>query len=92
MLELYLLPYEFNDPYMLPPGTPDEIVAAYRAAFDAAVHDPQYLADAAKRQQHIHSRDGADVTALVHKLIATPKVVIRRMLEVTDPSGITRSP
>ncbi|MPZ41344.1 MAG: hypothetical protein GEU95_25520 [Rhizobiales bacterium] len=85
LLDLYLLSYEFNNPYMLPPGTPDDMVAAYRRAFSAAVRDPQYLADAAKRRQRVRPRDGADVTGLVQKLLATPDDVVQRMLTVTDP-------
>lgn len=85
LLDLYLLPYEFNNPYMLPPGTPDDVVTVYRKAFDAAVRDPQYLADAANRRQRISPRDGADVTELAGKLLATPPDVVRRMLAVTDP-------
>jgi tripartite-type tricarboxylate transporter receptor subunit TctC len=85
LLDLYLLPYEFNNPFMLPPGTPDDVVATYRKAFTAAVRDPEYRADAAKRRQIIDPRDGDDVTNLVRQLLATPPDVVRRMLAVTDP-------
>ena len=85
LLDFYLLPYEFNNPFMLPPGTPDEVVSAYRKAFTAAVRDPDYRADAAKRGQGIDPRDGNDVEGLVQRLLATPPGVVRRMLAVTDP-------
>ena len=34
--------------YALPPGTPDEIVAVYRKAFDQAVRDPAFVAATVK--------------------------------------------
>ena len=85
LLDLYQLPYEFNNPYMLPPGTPPDIVRIYRTAFDAAVKDPSYLAEAQKRQQRVVPRTGAEVDLLIERLLATPAGVIQRMLQVTDP-------
>lgn len=87
MLEFFLLPYEFQNPYMLPPGTPDDALAAWRTAFDKAVADPAYQADTKKRRQNVHARDGADVTALVAKMYATPKAIIARTLKAIDPKG-----
>jgi tripartite-type tricarboxylate transporter receptor subunit TctC len=85
MLEFYVLPYEFNNPYYLPPGTPDDVLAVYRKAFDAAVRDPEYLADAQKRRQTVTPRDGADVTKLVEQLLATPKPIVQKVIEATAP-------
>lgn len=85
MLEFFLLPHEFSNPYYLPAGVPDEVVAAYRKAFDAAVTDPGYLADTQKRKQIIAPRHGADVAGLVNKLFATPKAIIQRTIAATTP-------
>jgi tripartite-type tricarboxylate transporter receptor subunit TctC len=85
MLEFFQIPYEFQDPYMLPPGTPDDVLAAYRKAFDAAVRDPAYRSDAEKRSQDVQPRDGAEVMALVQRLFATPKGVLERAIEATKP-------
>jgi tripartite-type tricarboxylate transporter receptor subunit TctC len=85
MLDFFMLPYEFNNPFYLPPGVSDEVLAAYRVAFEAAIRDPSYLAEAAKRRQTITPRDGADVTNLVDKLLATPKAIVRRTIEATTP-------
>ena len=78
VLEFYLLPWEFNHSFMLPPGTPDEAVAVWRAAFNKAVKEPGYLAEAKQRLQKIEPRGGDEVTRLVGKLYATPKDVIER--------------
>jgi tripartite-type tricarboxylate transporter receptor subunit TctC len=52
----------FQRPYVVPPGTPAERVAALRAAFDDTMSDPQYLAETAKlRDRHLAAcwRQGA---------------------------------
>ena len=85
VLEFYLLPWEINHPFMLPPGAPDEAVAAWRAAFDKAVKDPGYLADAAARSQKIDPHGGEDVTRLVDHLFATPRDIIERTNAATTP-------
>ena len=76
VLDLYLLPWEFNHSFMLPPGAPEGALGAWRAAFDKAVAEPGYLADAAKRLQKIEPRTGAEVASLVAKLYATPKEIV----------------
>lgn len=83
MLEFYLLPYEFNNPYYLPPGASDETLAAYRKAFDAAMRDPAYRADAQKRGQSLAPHSGEEVARLVTRLFATPKPIIERTIEAT---------
>jgi tripartite-type tricarboxylate transporter receptor subunit TctC len=91
ILDLYLLPYEFNNPLMLPPGASEDAYRAYRKAFDATVQDPAYRADAAKRLQKVAPRDGDDVTALAKKLVATPRDVVKRMIAVTAPGPSERT-
>lgn len=87
MLEFFLLTYEFQNPFYLPPGAAPDMVAAYRGAFDKAMADPAYQADAKKRRQIIRPRDGAEVEALVKKMFATPKAIIDRTIAATDPKG-----
>ena len=84
MLEFYLLPWEFNHSFMLPPGVADSTLAAWRAAFDKAVKEPGYLADAEKRLQKIAARGGAEVQGLVDKLYETPKEVVDRTIAATS--------
>ena len=84
VLELYLLPWEFNHSFMLPPGAPGATLSAWRAAFDKAVNEPAYLADAAKRLQRIEPRSGQEVQGLVDKLYATPKEIVDRTNAVTS--------
>ena len=86
-LDFFLLPYEFNNPYMLPPGVSDEILAAYRSAFDKSVADRDYLADAGKRRQILNIENGARVTQFVEQMTNMPPQIIERTKAMIDPSG-----
>lgn len=86
-LEFFLLPYEFNNPYMLPPGVSDAMLAAYRKAFDAAVADKAYLADASKRRQILQIENGARVSAYVAQMNEMPQAIIERTKAMIDPKG-----
>jgi tripartite-type tricarboxylate transporter receptor subunit TctC len=89
MLEFLLLPYEFNNPLMLPPGAPDDALAVWRKAFQEAVADEAYLAEASARLQKISPHSGKDVEALVARMLATPPDIIEGVKQVTD-IGLTR--
>ena len=69
---------QFGRPYILPPEVPPERVAALRAAFDATMKDPAFLAEAAKAQLPIDPMDGAEVQRAVAQLYDTPERLIER--------------
>jgi tripartite-type tricarboxylate transporter receptor subunit TctC len=77
-LELIFAQTEFGRPYMTPPDVPDERVAALRAAFDATMTDPAFLAEAEKTHLPISPMAGADVQKSVEKIYATPPALIER--------------
>jgi tripartite-type tricarboxylate transporter receptor subunit TctC len=74
---------EVQDPIMLPPGTPNEVVDGYRKAFDAAVKDPEYMTEAVQRQQNVIPSNGAKVQAKIEAMYATPPDVIERVKKAT---------
>jgi tripartite-type tricarboxylate transporter receptor subunit TctC len=49
VIDLFLGPDEMGQPIAAPPGVPRERLAMLRGAFDAMVNDPDFVADAAKR-------------------------------------------
>ena len=53
---------------------------ADRKAFDAAILDSDYRADTKKRNQEIEPHNGAEVTALIQKVLATPKDIVERAI------------
>jgi hypothetical protein len=66
----------FAWPMFAPPGTPAERVRELRAAFEAMLKDPQFLADAAKQNMDIDLVPGTELQRLVGELYATPQEVL----------------
>lgn len=64
--------------YLAPPGIPPARLAALRKAFDAAIADPEFLADAAKANMEITPQTGAEVEQLIRRFNAAPKEVVER--------------
>jgi tripartite-type tricarboxylate transporter receptor subunit TctC len=68
----------FARPFMVPPGTPEPVVAALRAGFDAALRDPELLAEAKQERFDIDPVDGVTVQRLIDELYQTPKPLVER--------------
>lgn len=85
--DFFQAPDEIQNPYMLPPGTPADILAIYRKAFDAVVKDPAYLAEAAKRKQNVVPQTGDFVQKTIAAMYATPPEVIERVKQATSVTG-----
>jgi tripartite-type tricarboxylate transporter receptor subunit TctC len=68
----------FGRPYLVPPGTPPERVAALRRALAAMLQDPALLADAERSGLDIGPMSGEELQALVARLYALPPRIIER--------------
>jgi hypothetical protein len=75
----------FQRPYVVPPGTPAERVAALRAAFDATMSDPQYLAETAKLRIDISPLAGGKVQEVVQDLYTTPRDIVEQARRAISP-------
>jgi tripartite-type tricarboxylate transporter receptor subunit TctC len=84
LLEAYLTKYKLARPLALPPGVPADRVAAIRAAFEATMKDPEYLAEAEKGRIEISPVNGATAQAMVKQIQATPQPIIDRLREMTQ--------
>ncbi|HWE74273.1 MAG TPA: tripartite tricarboxylate transporter substrate-binding protein [Stellaceae bacterium] len=71
-------------PFTAPPGVPADRVAALRAAFDATVKDPEFLADAKKQQLDITPYSGAQIDALMKDIYATPPELVARVRQAME--------
>jgi tripartite-type tricarboxylate transporter receptor subunit TctC len=78
ILKMFLAAQEMARPFATPPGIPDDRLKALRAAFDATMKDPQYLAEAEKAKIEVEPVSGATIDKLLAELYATPKDVIRK--------------
>ena len=64
-------------PFAAPPGLPAERLKALRAAFDATMKDPQFLAEAKKLELEVRPVSGADVEKLIKEIYASPPAVVK---------------
>ena len=65
-------------PFVVPPGTPADRVAALRKAFVATMKDPAFQADAKKRKIWTEWTSGEEVQKVVAQMMATPKPLITK--------------
>jgi len=63
-------------PYVLPPGTPDDIVKAMREAFDRALKDPELIAEAKKGKMNLEFMPGDEVLKVVKNVLSQPKDIV----------------
>lgn len=81
-LDLLTLTQNFDRPVMLPPGVPQERVRELRAAFDATVKDPAFLADVVRMSLHVDPVSGVDMAAALVRAYALPPEVIAAAREL----------
>lgn len=75
----------FGKAYMTSPGVPAEQVATLRGAFDAALRDPDLLAEAAGLRIEMTPQTGDAVTGVVERASAAPAAVIDRLKTIVEP-------
>jgi len=71
-------PHVLGRPLIAPPGVPPERALALRAAFTAAMRDPQLLAEVDRLGMAIAPSSGAQVAALVARFASVPKHIIEK--------------
>jgi tripartite-type tricarboxylate transporter receptor subunit TctC len=64
-------------PYVMPPGVPADRLQALRAAFDATMTDPAFLADAKRQDLEVRPVSGANADALIREVYATPPAIVQ---------------
>jgi len=81
LLELMIGQQDIGRAFLLPPGVPEPVVKALRAAFNETIKDKAFLADAEKTKIEITTASGEEVQDLVAKMYATPKPVVNRLIK-----------
>ena len=69
-------------PFFTSPGVPAERVKALRGAFDAMAKDPVFLAEAQKEGFYINPLSGEELQKIVEDIVATPKPIADRLLQI----------
>jgi tripartite-type tricarboxylate transporter receptor subunit TctC len=65
-------------PFVAPPGIPADRAAALQRAFELTMRDPEFLAEAEKTKLEVSPMTGAEVSALLTELYATPKHAVEQ--------------
>jgi tripartite-type tricarboxylate transporter receptor subunit TctC len=63
-------------PYIVPKAVPADRLAALRAAFDATMKDPEFIADATKQKLIVTAMTGTEVEDFLKELYKTPPDVV----------------
>lgn len=71
-------------PVVMPPDVPTARVEAIRAAFDAAVADPEFIAEAAKQKLLLNPASGKQIDQLLDNVYRTPKDILDRLVALSD--------
>lgn len=70
-------------PFIAPQNVPADRIAALRAAFDATIKDPEFLADAEKQRMTVLPMTGGEVEAAIRKLYETPPDIVAAAKVIT---------
>ena len=68
-------------PILAPPGVAPERVTALRAAFHAAMNDPEFIAQAAKQHLEIDEVAGETIAGIIERAYALPPDVVKAAQE-----------
>lgn len=74
--------YRMGRPYFVAPEVPEDRLAVLRNAFDAAIKDPDLLAEAKTQRLEIDPVGGAEVQALVQRLHGTPASLVQQARDI----------
>ena len=83
LFEFLTAPTRLGRPFMVKRNSPPEQIAALRAAFDAAVKDPELLAEAAKMEMTISPISGPEVDRQIGELYDAPPELVARAKTIT---------
>ncbi len=81
VLGLIYAQQQFGRPFVMPPGSPPERVAALRRAFVQALQDKELLAEAAKMHLDVDALSGDELQAIVTRIYATPAPIVERAIK-----------
>jgi tripartite-type tricarboxylate transporter receptor subunit TctC len=79
---------EWGRPYVAPPGVPADRIATLRRAFDAAVADPELIADARKLKATLRDpMSGVAMQRVIAEYHKTPQAIINRVKSFQKRGG-----
>lgn len=82
VLDTLAFPEELGRPFLMPPGTPKNIVQIVRRAFDDTMKDPAFLSDANKARLDLDPVSGETMEQIIKDAYSTPKDLLQRAAEL----------
>ena len=82
--ELLLAPQLAGRPFIAPPGVAAERLTALRQAFDETLRDPDFLAEAARRNLEVQLVGGEEIAQVVARAYASSPEVIKRVRAMSE--------
>jgi tripartite-type tricarboxylate transporter receptor subunit TctC len=79
VVRLVLIQQAMAWPIVAPPDVPQERVQALRAAFEATMTDPEFLAEASKEKLGINPLSGSQIEDLLERAYAAPNTILARV-------------
>ena len=76
VLTMVFSPQAMGRPFVAPAGVPEDRVAALRAAFDATMADPDYIADVKQQGLDLAPVSGAEIQQLVLEMYDQPQDIV----------------
>jgi hypothetical protein len=67
-----------------PPAVPAEKIRALRDSFDAAMQDPEFLAEAKKLNLDVSPLSGAEIDKSLSEVYAAPKALIKKAIAISE--------
>jgi tripartite-type tricarboxylate transporter receptor subunit TctC len=83
-LKLLSAPTTVGRPLFAPPGVPADRIKALRAAFDATMKDPAFIAEAKAAQFDLQPVSGEELQRIVSEIVATPPHIVARLKAALD--------
>jgi hypothetical protein len=76
IMALRSAPEVIGRPYVMPPGTPDDIVRIMREAFANAIKDSELAAEATKAKMDLEYVSGPDTLKILNEVLSQPKDIV----------------
>jgi hypothetical protein len=86
-VKLFMTQQEWGRPFVMPPEVPADRLAAMRAAFDATMKDPAFIAEAQKQNMDVDPLSGTEMDRLFKDAYATPPEVVERTKVLLKRAG-----
>jgi tripartite-type tricarboxylate transporter receptor subunit TctC len=82
LLRLLSEPVQIGRPVFTAPDAPPQRIAILRAAFNAMLRDPAFLADARKEHLDISGASGREVQQVISDIVSTPRSITGRLATI----------